>query len=156
MESITISAGSNFTLNMATASTTIAAALGFASSTLSGAKTYTGTLAPAVSSPQHLEINFLGLPTPNYATWERNYAFIIPVNVNVGGFIEYKCNDFFEQWIVVSQVFQNIHVQLLSNGTVVNLQNLDWFMIMEIEPCECGRNIVDKPAQSSGCRSCNK
>lgn len=129
----TISAGSNFTLNFNSASTTMASILGFNKSSLSGSSSYTGTVVPSIFAPQHLEIRITELSKPNYSSAECNYSFLIPVPVNSGNFIEYKEKEYFTQKVYTYNNFSSLSVQLCQNGSVVSLNNADWELALAIQ-----------------------
>ena len=131
----TLSAGGNFTLNMASASTTIGAVIGFSmAATLSGASTYTGTTVPNLYLPESIFLNILSSGnTYNLSTNNSQFQFIIPIPVNAGAFIEFKESTYFQQGYKTADVFQNLHVLLCQGTNPISLNGADWEFLLEVD-----------------------
>lgn len=136
---ITISATGNFTLSLTDAHATIAAALGFATtSNLSGAATYTATKISTLYEPSFLEILIDPFAKPGLTSSAKPFSFIVPVNVNAGDIIEWSTHAGFKQSIVTSELPQSWTVSVRANGRVVDLHGADWVILLKITKEGCG------------------
>lgn len=132
---VTISAGGSFTILFASgtnAAKSIANSIGFTAADTASATSAVGTQTPNLSYPYNIQLNVKGLG--GCLTTANTFAtFTIPVNGNTGDVISYSICNGWIQSVNPGQPFNTLEVQLLVDGTTVDIRNADWCFILRVE-----------------------